>query len=62
MTAPAVSIQFVHRAHDAGAQWIQMNVAHRLLEIGVLLADDGFVAILKQVPVAAPCRRLNATA
>lgn len=62
MATPAIWIGIDHGDQDAGPQWIQMNIAHQFLEISVLLASDRFVAILKQVAVAAvesaDCSRL----
>ena len=37
--------------HEPCSQGIQMNIAHQLGEIGILLADNGFVSILEQMPL-----------
>ena len=47
--APVKAIRVVHQT---GPKRVQMNIAHQLKKIGILLAEDRLVAILKQVPLA----------
>jgi len=49
MTAPFISIQFMHPLYQASSLGIQMNVTNQLQEIWFFLADDRFIAVLKQV-------------
>jgi len=49
VAAVPVPIQLRERCHLLGAQWIQMNVAHQLQQVRLFLAENGFVAVLKQM-------------
>jgi len=35
----------------ASSIWKKVNISNKLLKIGILLADNGFVTILKQLPM-----------
>jgi hypothetical protein len=61
MPAPRKIRQGIEIADHPGAHGVQMDVAHQLQQIRVLVADDGLVAILKECP-ARLWRRLNTTA
>lgn len=50
MPAPWIAIQFVDCFYQTCPQWIQMNVADQLKQIGIFLAGNGFIAVLEQVP------------
>ena len=53
VAAKGISTKGIHILDQFGSHGIQMNVAHQLQEIAVLLAEDGFIAILKEMPAAA---------
>jgi hypothetical protein len=42
-------VQFIHRANQIQSQRIEMNVANQLQKIDILLAQDRFIAVLKQM-------------
>ena len=52
MTAKRVFPQGIH-IRKSGPQRIQMNVAHQFEQIEIFLAQDRFVPVLEQVPMAA---------
>lgn len=56
MTAVPEILQVLRRGNDTGAERIEVDVADELQEIGLLLAEDGLVAVLEQVagPLVAP--------
>jgi hypothetical protein len=53
VAAKRVSIEASNITNYFGSNRIQMNVSHKFLEIHIFLTDDGFKAILKQLPVPA---------
>ena len=53
MTTKRVFPQGIHIRNQFGPQRIQMNVAHQFEQIGIFLAQDRFVPVLEQVPMAA---------
>ena len=59
MSAVRIGIQFSEIRYQFGAKGVQVNIANQLQKIGVFLAQDGFIAVLKQMtmaPVAAIIR------
>ena len=52
VAAVAIAGKIINDGDDFGAQRIEMNIGDELFEVGVFLADDGFIAILKQLAVA----------
>lgn len=52
MSAIGEVIQFPEIGDQSGPQGVQVNVADQFLKIGVFFAQDGFVAVLEQLPVA----------
>ena len=52
MAAKWIGPQRIHIRNQLGSQRIQMNVPHQLEQIGIFLAQDRFVAVLKQVSMA----------
>jgi hypothetical protein len=52
MAAVWVGVQGRKVRHDSRPQRIQVKVANQLLEVCVLLANDGFVAVLEKMAVA----------
>ena len=52
MPAIWVSIQFFKPGNNAGTDRVQVNIPDKFLQIGIFLADNGFVTILKQLAVA----------
>jgi hypothetical protein len=50
MPTPWVLIQLGNRFYQTHPQWIQMNITDQFKQVGVFLADDRFVAILKEMP------------
>lgn len=52
MTTPGEGVQLLQRVDDPGAQRIEMDIANQFEQIGILIADYRFVAILKQMPAA----------
>jgi len=50
MPTPWVTLKSIQTVDLPRSQWIEMDVTHEFLEVGILLADDGLVAVLKQVP------------
>ncbi len=41
------AIQVRQRIHHTRSQWIQMDITHKLIKIGVFLNNNGLIAILK---------------
>ncbi len=52
MPGPSVAVEGGKIRHEPGPQRIEMDVAHQFEQVGILLADDRFVAVLKKVPRA----------
>ena len=53
MATVGVIIKLFEILNYFSAQGVEVNVAYQFQQIGVFLAQDGFIAILKQVAVAA---------
>lgn len=55
MSAPGISVEGIHVLNDSGPQRVQVDIPQQFQQIGIPVADDGFIAILKQVadPVVA---------
>ena len=51
VSTPLIPVQFGQVGHESRPDRIQMDVTHEFSEIGVLLADNGLVAILEQVAI-----------
>ena len=49
MAAVGIFVQLSDPGHNTGANRIEVDIADQLLQVGVFLADDGFVSILKQM-------------
>jgi len=52
MPAIWVSIQFFKHGNNAGTDRVEVNIPDKFLQIGIFLADNGFVTILKQLALA----------
>ncbi len=52
MSAPPVVVQSIEVANSSGAQRIKVNIPDQFQQIGLLVTDNGFVAVLKQVAAA----------
>jgi hypothetical protein len=52
MPTPTVKVQSIHIGHESGAQRVEVDVTDQFQQIDFFLTDDGFVAVLKQVPAA----------
>jgi hypothetical protein len=50
MAAIGKKVQFRYAGNNSGPKRIQMDVANQFEEIGVLLAQDRFISVLKKVP------------
>jgi len=50
--AERVLSQIVHALHEAGPDRVLVDVADRFEEVGILLAEDGFEAVLEKVAVS----------
>ena len=46
-------LKFRHGSYEPSPQGIQMNIADQLLEIGLLVTHDGFITVLKEMPMSA---------
>ena len=53
MAAPSVFVQLSHRLDDLCANRVEMNIADEGKEIVVLVAENGFIPIFKEVPLSA---------
>ncbi len=53
MPTPGIPAQVGQSRHHPGPGGIEMDVSHELAEVRGLLADNGFVAVLKKMPIAA---------
>jgi hypothetical protein len=56
MAAPGVSVQLFYSLDHPGSHRIEMDIPDQNQEITILIAEDGFVPVFKQVagsPVAA---------
>lgn len=51
MPTPRISVQLGQISYELRPQRVEMDVAHELPEIRVLIADDGLVAILEHMPI-----------
>jgi hypothetical protein len=51
MTAPRKGIQCLEVFHQTGSQWIQVDIPYQFVEIRGFLTQNGFVAILKKLPI-----------
>lgn len=49
MAGPGILVELVHVLNHRGAQGIEVDVAHQLKQVGIVLAGQGFVAVLKKV-------------
>ena len=45
MAAVSIYIQFLKGFDHPGTQGVEVNVAYQLLEIGIFLAQNGFVTV-----------------
>jgi hypothetical protein len=45
--------ELFHGLHNAGSDRIKMNVPNKFFNIGIFFNNDGFAAILKQLPMPA---------
>jgi len=45
-------LEFFHPRHNSGTDGVEVNIAYEFLQVGVFLADDGFVSILKKLATA----------
>jgi len=52
VTTPGVFVEFIEVLDEFGSQWVEMNVANQLKEIGIFFAHDGFVAVLEEMPAS----------
>jgi hypothetical protein len=52
MTTPTIPIEPLHPLHQPSAHWVQMKITNQLQKIGILFADNGFIAVLEKM--AAP--------
>jgi hypothetical protein len=43
--------QSFHILYDSSPERIQVNVSHQLQQIGIFLAQDGFITILEEMPM-----------
>jgi hypothetical protein len=64
MATVSISIQLLKVANNSSSQRIEMNVAHQFLEVDVLLAENRFIPVLKQMSasVVAPVEAAGITA
>ena len=53
MTGPRISIQVTQIFYLRSTQGIQVDVAHQFQQVGISVAKDGFIAILKNVTTMA---------
>jgi hypothetical protein len=53
MATPRVSVQRTEVLPQSGPQGIEVEITHQLEQVRFFLAQDGLVAILKEIPVAA---------
>ena len=53
MAAPLVFVQRLHIRHNVCAQGIEMNISDQFEQVGFLLADNGLVPVLENMPGAA---------
>ena len=51
MPAIRIPVQFPYVTYNVSPERVQVNIANQFPQIGVFLADYGFVPILKEVPV-----------
>jgi len=49
MAAPSIPVKFVHRFEEAGAQRIEMDVAHQFEKIWLFVANDRLVSVLEEM-------------
>ena len=49
MASPRIFVQFFEILRQFCTQRVEMDIADKFQEIGIFLADDGFVAVLKKV-------------
>ena len=49
VAGPGVFVQFFEILRQFSTQRVEMDIADKFQEIGIFLADDGFVAVLKKV-------------
>ena len=47
-----VLVQFLDPWHNTCAHGVEVNIADKLLQVGVFLTDNGFVTILKKLATA----------
>jgi hypothetical protein len=52
MAGPRVSVQRTKILHRRGAHGVEMEITDQLEQVRFFLAQDGLVAILKEIPVA----------
>jgi hypothetical protein len=48
----AISVQFAEGFYHACPEGIKMYIADQFCKIGIFITDDGWVSILKQIPMA----------
>jgi hypothetical protein len=51
MAADGITVQPGKIRLETGSQGIQMNIAYQFPQVGVLLAQNRFIAVLKQLAV-----------
>jgi hypothetical protein len=49
MTRPPIIIQFLQTTHHARSHRIQVNVARQFQQVGIVLTDDRFISVLKEM-------------
>jgi hypothetical protein len=59
VAAETVAVKLIEIGYQIGTQGIQMDIAHQLQQVRVFLAENGLVAVLKQMP-AAPVPQVEA--
>jgi hypothetical protein len=51
VSAIGVSIQFSETGNNTGTNWVQVNIPDKFFKVGIFLANNGFVTVLKQLSV-----------
>ncbi|MEZ4600494.1 MAG: hypothetical protein R2940_11965 [Syntrophotaleaceae bacterium] len=49
MAAPGIILEGIQVFNDSGTQRIQVDIPHQFQQVGIAVADNGFVTILEQV-------------
>ena len=50
MPGPCIAVEGGEIGNQSGPQRIEVDIANQFEEVGIFLADDGFVAVLKEMP------------